>query len=256
MIELDDVSVDFGATHAVKHVTLTVGKGELVALLGESGSGKTTLMRLVNRLGEPTRGTVRVDGKDVRTQDAALLRRSIGYVIQHAGLFPHWTVGENIATVPRLLGWDAARIDARVRELLALVALPAGDYAERFPDELSGGQRQRIGVARALAAEPRVLLLDEPFGALDPITRLALQGELRKIHQQLGLTSLLVTHDLVEALALADRIAVMYRGELRQIAPPAELAAHPADEYVARLIQLGREHAAQLGALGPAGEAP
>jgi osmoprotectant transport system ATP-binding protein len=223
-----------------------------VALLGESGSGKTTLLRMVNRLVEPDGGEVRVDGKPVREGDAVELRRGIGYVIQQAGLFPHFTVGDNVAVVPRLLGWPAAKVAARVAELLALVGLPAAEYQHRFPDQLSGGQRQRVGVARALAARPKVLLLDEPFGALDPITRAALQDELRRIHQELGLTTVMVTHDLLEALSLADRIAVMYRGELRQLGTPAELMTAPADEYVARLMETARRQARELGASAPA----
>ena len=232
---------------AVRGVTLCIEGGELVALLGESGSGKTTLLRMVNRLVEPDEGTVRVDGHDVAAAgDAVALRRSIGYVIQQAGLFPHFTVGDNVAVVPRLLGWPEPKVAARVDELLEMVGLPAAQYRQRFPDQLSGGQRQRVGVARALAARPKVLLLDEPFGALDPITRVSLQGEVKKIHRELGLTTLMVTHDLVEALALADRIAVMYRGELRQLGTPEELMTAPADEYVAKLMQMARHQAGQL----------
>ncbi len=235
-----------GESWAVRDVTLRIAERELIALLGESGSGKTTLLRMVNRLVEPDAGEVRVAGQAVRQGDAVALRRSIGYVIQQAGLFPHFTVGDNVALVPRLLGWPAAEVDERVAALLELVGLPAAEYQQRFPDQLSGGQRQRVGVARALAARPRVLLLDEPFGALDPITRVALQDELRRIHRELGLTTIMVTHDLVEALTLADRIAVMYRGELRQLGTPQELMSAPADEYVARLMQMARHQAAQL----------
>jgi len=184
---------------------------------------------------------VRIAGKDVRGEDVVALRRRIGYVIQHIGLLPHLTIADNIATVPRLLGWTDDAIRARVAELLELVGMP--DVGPRFPDQLSGGQRQRIGVARALAAKPHVLLLDEPLGALDPITRLGLQRELARIHRELNLTSVMVTHDMVEAFTLADRIAVMFRGELRQLATPHELAANPADDYVARLVGLAREQA-------------
>lgn len=242
-----------GESWAVREVSLRIAGGELVALLGESGSGKTTLLRMVNRLVEPDEGTVRVEGRDVQSVDATSLRRGIGYVIQQAGLFPHLTVGDNVAVVPQLVGWPAAQIAARVDELLALVGLPAAEYRDRFPDELSGGQRQRVGVARALAARPKVLLLDEPFGALDPITRAALQGELRKIHKELGLTTIMVTHDLVEALTLADRIAVLYRGELRQMGTPEELVSAPADEYVEKLMQMARQQAKELARSALAG---
>ncbi len=251
MIELVEVTKRYPNTDrpVVDAVSLTVGRGELVALLGESGSGKTTLLRMVNRLVDPEAGTVRVDGHDVRTRDPVALRRTIGYVIQAAGLFPHFSVADNIAVVPRLLAWSEPDVTARVDTLLELVGLPAAEYRARYPDELSGGQRQRIGVARALAARPSVLLLDEPFGALDPITRTALQAELRAIHAELKLTTVIVTHDLVEALTLADRVAVLYRGQLRQVATPAELLAAPADEYVARLVASVRHHAEQLAAL-------
>jgi len=250
MIELRDVSKRYaGGDWAVRHVTLTVEAGELVAVLGESGSGKTTVVKMINRLIEPDEGELRVDGKDARAQDPVALRRTIGYVIQHAGLFPHFTLADNVALVPRLLGWDEPTIRKRVDELLALVGLDPAEYRERFPDQLSGGQRQRVGVARALAAKPRVLLLDEPFGALDPITRTALQGELRRIHAELKLTTVMVTHDLVEALTLADRIAVMKRGELRQFATPSVLMKSPADDYVAELMGMVRHQATQLEAV-------
>ena len=248
MIELADVSKRYaGGDWAVRHVSLSVAAGEFVAVLGESGSGKTTVVKMINRLIEPDEGEVRVDGKDARAQDPVALRRTIGYVIQHAGLFPHFTLADNVALVPRLLGWEEATVSARVTELLALVGLPG--YGERFPDQLSGGQRQRVGVARALAAKPRVLLMDEPFGALDPITRTALQTELKKIHVDLKLTTVMVTHDLVEALTLADRIAVMKRGELRQFATPTELMTKPADDYVAELMSMARHQVEALEAV-------
>ncbi|MEO8701372.1 MAG: ABC transporter ATP-binding protein [Kofleriaceae bacterium] len=243
MIDFLEVSKRYGTAWAVTKVTLRVAPGEFVAVLGESGSGKTTLVKMVNRLIDPDGGEVRVDGKDVRKTDAVSLRRTIGYVIQQAGLFPHRTVAENIATVPRLLDWTAEATRARVDELLALVGLAPADYRGRYPDELSGGQRQRVGVARALAAKPKLLLLDEPLGALDPITRVALQDELRRIHRELGLTTIMVTHDMVEALTLADRIAVMYRSELRQVGTPAELMTKPADDYVAKLMGMARHQA-------------
>ncbi len=242
MIAFEGVSKRYGAHWAVRKVTLAIAAGELVAVLGESGSGKTTLVKMVNRLIEPDSGEVRVDGKDIRAIDPVELRRSIGYVIQQAGLFPHRTVADNIATVPRLLGWTVDATRARVDDLLAMVGL-ATDYRERYPHELSGGQRQRVGVARALAAKPKLLLLDEPFGALDPITRVTLQRELQRIHRELALTTIMVTHDIVEALTLADRIAVMYRSELRQVGTPAELMTSPADDYVAELIGMARHQA-------------
>ena len=248
MISFTDVSKRFQTdTWAVRHVTLEIAEGELVAVLGESGSGKTTLVKMVNRLYDADEGVVAVDGKDVRATDAVALRRTIGYVIQQVGLLPHMTIADNVAMVPRLLGWDEARITPRVTELLELVGL--ANTRDRYPDQLSGGQRQRIGVARALAAKPKLLLLDEPFGALDPITRVSLQGELRRIHKELGLTTVMVTHDMVEALTLADRIAVMYRSELRQVGTPAELIAKPADDYVAKLMSMATHQAKQLAEL-------
>ena len=250
MIELIEVSKRYaGTTWAVHGASLTVARGELVAVLGESGSGKTTLLKMINRLIDPDAGTVRVAGRDVRGEDPVALRRTMGYVIQQAGLLPHLSVADNIAMVPRLLRWPVAEIDQRVDELLALVALPAATYRARFPDQLSGGQRQRVGVARALAARPQVLLLDEPFGALDPITRVALQAELRRIHKDLALTTILVTHDMVEALTLADRVVVMCAGEIRQIATPHVLVTAPADDYVARLVDVVRTQSTQLRAL-------
>ncbi len=249
MIELQRVSKRYGDAWAVRDVTMTIARGELVAVLGESGSGKTTLLRMINRLTDADEGIVQLDGRDVRGEDPVALRRTIGYVIQQVGLLPHLTVAANVAMVPRLLRWSADQIRARVDELLALVGLPPQTYRDRYPDQLSGGQRQRVGVARAIAARPRVLLLDEPLGALDPITRVALQGELRRIHDELGLTSLLVTHDMVEAITLADRIAVMLRGELRQLATPAELVRAPADDYVASLVAMARDQGDKLAAL-------
>jgi osmoprotectant transport system ATP-binding protein len=252
MIELVDVAKRYdarGGGWAVDGASLTVAPGELIALLGESGSGKTTLLKMINRLIEPDRGTIRVAGRDVRDGDPVALRRTLGYVIQQAGLLPHLSVADNVALVPRLLGWARGDVDARVDELLALVDLAPATYRARFPDQLSGGQRQRVGVARALAARPRALLLDEPFGAVDPITRVALQAELRRIHRDLGLTTLLVTHDMVEALGLADRVVVMCAGTIRQIATPAALLAAPADAYVARLVGVVRDQARQLAAL-------
>jgi osmoprotectant transport system ATP-binding protein len=208
---------------------------------------------MINRLLDPDLGSVRVAGRDVRTQDPVALRRTIGYVIQQVGLLPHLSVADNVAMVPRLLGWTPADTARRVDELLALVGLAPATYRARFPDQLSGGQRQRVGVARALAARPRLLLLDEPFGALDPITRVAMQAELRRIHRELGLTTVLVTHDMIEALTLADRVAVMCGGEIRQTATPRALVSSPADAYVARLVEVVRAQLDQLADLRDTG---
>ena len=214
-VEFRDVSYRLaGRTPILDHVSLTVGAGETLALVGASGAGKTTILKLVNRLLLPDSGDVRVQGRDTREWDPIHLRRSVGYVIQDVGLFPHLTVADNIAVVPRLEQWQDDRVAARVRELLELIGLPPETYAGRWPDELSGGQRQRVGVARALAADPPVLLMDEPFGALDPITRRQLQQEFRRIQARVGKCVILVTHDMAEALALGDSIAVMDRGQL------------------------------------------
>ena len=250
MIELAGAGKRYGDPWVVRDVTMTVARGELVAVLGESGSGKSTLLKMINRLVDPDAGVVKIDGRDIRDEDPVALRRTIGYVIQHVGLLPHLTVAANVAMVPRLLGWQPDQTRTRVDELLELVGLTPGTYRDRYPDQLSGGQRQRVGVARALAARPRILLLDEPLGALDPLTRVALQDELRRIHRELELTSILVTHDMVEALALADRIAVMRGGELRQLATPADLVASPADDYVAQLVAMARRQGEQLVGLG------
>lgn len=249
MISLEAVSKRWSADGpwVVRDVTLSVAAGEWLALIGESGSGKTTTLRTINRLVEPTEGRVHVDGRDVSTVPPEQLRRGIGYVLQSIGLFPHWTVGENIAAVPRLLHWPEERVRARVDELLEAVGL-AG-YRDRSPLELSGGQRQRIGVARALAAEARVLLMDEPFGALDPVTRDRLQEEVRALHVRLGLTTVMVTHDMAEALLLADRIAVLDVGRLVRLGTPRELLADPGHPTVAALLDAPRRQAALLGRL-------
>jgi osmoprotectant transport system ATP-binding protein len=236
MIEIEHVSRVFGESLAVDDVSFKVERGEIAVLVGTSGSGKSTLLRMINRLIEPTSGTIRIDGRDTKTIAGEELRRGIGYVIQGYGLFPHWTVARNIATVPRLLNWDKARIDNRVQELLALFDLDPAVYAAKFPHQLSGGQQQRVGVARALAAEPSVLLMDEPFGALDPIIRAKAQEDLLALQRRLGVTVVLVTHDMEEAIALGDRIAVMDRGRLLQYARPAELLTRPEPGFVERLI--------------------
>jgi len=221
---------------AVEDVSLDVAAGALVVLLGPSGCGKSTLLRTINRLIVPDAGTIDVAGRSVLEGDAESLRRGIGYVIQAVGLFPHMTVAQNVAIVPGLLGWDASRIAARVDELLDLVRLDPARYRERLPRELSGGEQQRVGVARALAAEPPLLLMDEPFGAVDAIVRLALQDETLRIHRALGTTILFVTHDVDEALRLADRIVVMNAGRIVQADTPLRTLAHPATPYVGELL--------------------
>lgn len=243
-IALENVTKSYAAEKpaAVRGVSLEVMDGEVLALVGGSGSGKTTTLKMINRLIEPTMGTIRVQGEDVTKMDPVLLRRSIGYAFQGVGLFPHLTVGANVAITPQLLGWSGERICNRVDELLCLVDLPPETFRERFPEELSGGQQQRVGFARALAAEPRAILMDEPFGALDPITRDTLQTEFRELQQSLAVSVVIVTHDMTEAVLLADRIAVMHEGELRQLGTPRELLSQPADDYVARLIDTPRRH--------------
>lgn len=221
---------------AVSDVSLTVEQSQFVVLLGPSGCGKTTLLKMVNRLFEPTSGQILIDGRDIRSGSASELRRQIGYVIQQTGLFPHMRIEENIAVVPKLLGWDKSRISKRIDELLELVGLPPADYRRRFPSQLSGGQQQRVGLARALAASPSMLLMDEPFGALDAITRQRLQDELKRIHRQLGQTILFVTHDIEEAVRLADRIVVMRDGNVLQYDEPLQIVLRPSDSFVAELV--------------------
>jgi osmoprotectant transport system ATP-binding protein len=232
MIELAGVTKRFGDAVAVDDLSLKVEQGEVVVLLGTSGCGKTTTLRMINRLVEPTSGTITVDGRDVSTLAAHELRRGIGYVIQQAGLFPHRTVLDNVTTVPRLLGWDKRRRKARAMELLEVVGLDAS-LATKFPAQLSGGQQQRVGVARALAADPPVLLMDEPFGAVDPIVRAQLQREFLRLQRELGKTVVFVTHDVDEAILLGTRIAVMRTpGHVLQLDTPAGLLGAPADEFV------------------------
>ena len=239
MIAFERVTKRFGAWTAVDDVSFTVDEGEFCVLIGPSGSGKSTLLKMVNRLIVPDAGTIRIDGEDIAGIAPEALRRRMGYVIQSVGLFPHWTVERNIATVPALLGWPKARVRDRVTELMELLHLDPERFRRAFPHQLSGGQQQRVGVARALAAEPRILLMDEPFSALDPITRGALQAELATIHRQTGTTIVFVTHDMDEALKLADRIAVLDHGRLVQYAAPRDILANPAGDFVRDLV--GRE---------------
>ncbi len=236
MIEIRNLTRLYDGVAVVDDVSLTVDTGQLVALVGTSGSGKTTLLRMINRLVPPSSGQVLIDGEDTATLPAHLLRRRIGYAIQGHGLFPHRTVGQNIATVPRLLGWSRAQTADRVDELLDLFQLDPALFRDRMPHQLSGGQAQRVGVARALAARPDLLLMDEPFGALDPLIRAKAQDDLRDIQQRLGTTLILVTHDMTEAVHLGDRIAVMDGGKLLQYDPPARILTRPAAPFVADLI--------------------
>jgi len=233
---------------AVNDVSLDIAEGELLAIVGGSGSGKTTLLRLANRLIEADSGSITIDGEDVRTVDPIGLRRRIGYVFQSGGLFPHMSVADNIGITPRLLGLSAAEIASRVDELLDLVRLDRIQHRDRLPHELSGGQRQRVGVARALAARPRIVLMDEPFGALDPLTRDALGDDFRDLHRKLGLTTIMITHDMTEAILLADRIAVMRAGKLLAQGTPAELS-NSDDPYVGELLRTPRRQAERLNVL-------
>ncbi|MDQ1459376.1 MAG: osmoprotectant transport system ATP-binding protein [Actinomycetota bacterium] len=243
MIRLESVRKEYpGGLVAVDDLSFEVPSGEVCVLVGPSGCGKTTILRMINRLIEPTSGKILVDDEDILRVDPVELRRRIGYVIQQVGLFPHQTVAANIATVPRLLGWDRARVNARVDELLTLVGLPTGEYAKRYPAELSGGQRQRVGVARALAADPPIMLIDEPFRAIDPITRTQLQDEFLRLQQTLRKTIVFVTHDIDEAVKMGDHIAILrVGGHLAQYDPPDRLLAAPANDFVADFV--GRDRA-------------
>ncbi len=252
MIELRDVSKTYGARRAVGPLSLTVGRGEFVALLGGSGCGKTTTLKTINGLVTPDAGQVTIDGVAAGGEPPWRLRRRIGYVFQEIGLFPHMSVAENIAVGPRLAGWNKARAAARVAELLDLVALPA-EIAPRLPAALSGGQRQRVGVARALAAGPAIMLMDEPFGALDPITRDGLGRDYRALHERLGLTTVMVTHDVMEALLLADRIVVLDAGRVLADGPPAALLADHPDPAVRALMETPRRQARRVEALAAKG---
>jgi osmoprotectant transport system ATP-binding protein len=241
-LEFQDVTKQYPGSDvpAVRELSLTVEPGETVMLVGPSGSGKTTAMRMVNRMVDMTSGDILIDGRSVRESEPAQLRRHIGYVIQHVGLFPHRTALQNIGTVPQLLGWPKERILERARELVELVGLDS-DLADRYPAALSGGQRQRVGVARALAADPPLMLMDEPFGALDPITRDRLQGEFERLKQRVPTTIVFVTHDIDEAIRLGDRVAILRQGGvLAQYATPAELLLHPADAFVEEFVGADR----------------
>lgn len=260
MIRFDEVTKTYPGARgaepvvAVDHLTLEAPTGQITVLVGPSGCGKTTTLRMVNRMIEPTGGTITVDGRDVTGIDAPRLRRGIGYVIQHAGLFPHRTVADNVATVPMLVGWDRRRADARAREVLELVGLP-GELADRYPAQLSGGQQQRVGVARALAADPPVMLMDEPFSAVDPVVREQLQEEFLRLQSELGKTILIVTHDIDEAIRLGDRIAVLrVGGVLAQVATPDYLLAHPVDDFVAGFV--GRDRGYRALSFQPAPPLP
>jgi osmoprotectant transport system ATP-binding protein len=245
VVELRDVAKRFGAVRALDGVSLTIAAGEFVALVGGSGSGKTTLLKTINGLSPPDAGEVLVHGRSAGEGAAHDLRRRIGYVFQEIGLFPHMTVAENIGLVPGLLGWPPARIVARVAELLDLVALEP-EMAARLPGALSGGQRQRVGVARALAAQPALMLMDEPFGALDPLTRDALGADYRALHERLGLTTVMVTHDMAEAIPLAGRIVVLDAGRILADGAPADLLAQAADPQVRALVDAPRRQAERL----------
>jgi osmoprotectant transport system ATP-binding protein len=240
-VEFRHVSKQYGPQGAVVDLSLLVPAGEICVLVGPSGCGKTTSLKMVNRLVEPSSGQVLIDGEDVMKVEVTALRRRIGYVIQQIGLFPHQTVTDNIATVPRLLGWPQQRIQKRVRELLELIGLDPSQVSDRYPAQLSGGERQRVGVARAMAAEPPVMLMDEPFGAVDPIVRERLQNEFLRLHRTLGTTVLFVTHDIDEAIKMGTRVAVMQQGgRLAQYAAPTELLLHPASEFVSRFVGADR----------------
>lgn len=237
MLVLDHVTKRYPDGHvAVREVSLTVADGETCVLVGPSGCGKTTTLRMLNRMIEPTSGRILLDGEDVRRMDPVHLRLRMGYVIQQIGLFPHLTVGDNVATVPRLLGWERARVQARVTELLELVGLEPARYSRRYPRQLSGGQQQRVGVARALAGDPPVLLMDEPFGAIDRVTRERLQDEFVHIQRRMRKTVVFVTHDIDEAVKMGDRIAILNEGAVEQVDAPARLLAQPGTPFVERFL--------------------
>jgi osmoprotectant transport system ATP-binding protein len=251
MIELQNVSKswDDKKSFAVENVSFQLQCGQVLALLGGSGSGKSTTIKMINRLIEPTSGRVLIDGDDICEQDPVLLRRRIGYVFQAIGLFPHMTVRENVAQVPKLAGKTKTEYNPKIDELLQMVQLPPTEYGDRYPHQLSGGQKQRVGFARAIASDAKLMLLDEPFGALDPITRDSLQVEFKNLQQQLQLTAIIVTHDMAEALILADQIAVMSEGRVIRFGTPRELLKDPGHDYVAQLLETPRRHGALMTSL-------
>lgn len=249
MIELRNLNRAYGARSAVRSLNLTVATGEFLAMVGPSGCGKTTTLSMINRLVEPSSGAILVDGVDVRGTDPVQLRRGIGFVFQDVGLFPHLTAGENAGITLRLMRRPANEIRDRVSEVLTLVRLPPAEFHDRYPAALSGGQRQRVGVARALAAKPAIMLMDEPFGALDPLIRDELALEYRDLHRALGLTTVMVTHDVTEALVFADRVAVMRDGELVQVGTPRELVSVPADAFVREMVDSPTKRARALAAV-------
>lgn len=255
LIRMQDVSRSFdgGETFAVAELNLEVRQGETLVIVGESGSGKTTTIKMINRLVEPTNGTIMLEGEDTATMHLVELRRRIGYVLQDVGLFPHWNVFDNVAIIPRLKGWTPAEVRSRVEELLTIVGLPCGEFCSRMPDKLSGGQKQRVGFARALAGRPAILLMDEPFGALDPITRDTLQREFQKLRRDLGLTVVMVTHDMMEALLLADRIVVMRDGVVVEEGTPSALLKACKSEYTGMLLGMPRRQAQAVAQLGGRG---
>jgi osmoprotectant transport system ATP-binding protein len=252
LLELRQVSKAYRAgENAVSEVSVSFQRGKLTVLAGESGCGKTTTLKMMNRLEDVSGGSILFDGMDIAQIDAVTLRRSMGWVIQGDGLFPHFTVAENIAIIPKLLGWDPARTELRIRELLDLVKLDRSAHGDRYPSELSGGQRQRVGFARGLAGQPNLLLMDEPFSALDPITRDALQQDFKDLQSLLGFTAIMVTHDMAEALIMADEIVVMRDGRVVQTGTPTQLLASPADSYVERLLETPRRQYRAISVLEP-----
>jgi osmoprotectant transport system ATP-binding protein len=240
MIHIERATKRYGDAVAVDALTMDVDAGQVCVLIGPSGCGKTTTLRMINRLVEPSDGRILINGRDTRESQPELLRRTIGYAIQSVGLFPHMTVSQNIEVVPRILGWDRGRIDRRIQDMLHLVGLDASDYGAKYPSQLSGGEAQRVGVARALAADPPILLMDEPFGAVDPLTRERLQQQFLTIQRELRKTVILVTHDLDEAVKLADTVAVMRHGRLLQHDTPEALLSRPADEFVTEFVGVDR----------------
>lgn len=242
MIEFQQVSKQYENTVVIEDLSFTIEKGEFVTILGSSGSGKSTILKMINRLIEPSAGKIFFNGSDIALADVTNLRRQIGYVVQQIGLFPHMTVEKNIAVVPQLLGWDKAKIQDRVKTLLDLIQLPYEQYANRYPSELSGGQQQRVGVARALAADPNVMLFDEPFGAIDAITRMQLQDELLQIHQKLqDKTFIFITHDIFEALKLGTKVLILEAGKIVQYDTPKNIITQPSNEYVKKLIEIAQQ---------------